>query len=778
MSRQRKLSNSTQPILRGLVCALCSILFFFAVCLCSAGTVKKASIVLIVLALSAAFLFWERLRERFQPPILALALVVLIDTVSIAYAASAKFALYETMKVICAFCLALLLLVIQGKERPERGAAAVLEGFCAIAGLVSIDMLSTRWISTPVLSLLGLFTADYTDLEVVEEGVRMISVFMTPNVFAGCIGIGVLLSLGLASTAGSQGERAVHLVCLSVNSLSFILAFSMGACAAIVLAFVVLLALAGKERRIGLLLLMVETLAVTALCAFPISLTSMTAWDGVRPVPLLCTVAGAAALCALELLVGRRLCAKLAGHEKMTLCFAGALAAALAVFLIAACTLTTGVTLQGGESLRRSAYPKPGAYTVTTETDGEVTVSIQSQNRAEAMMHTSSELYNGPLSQAAFTVPEDSMVVWFQFWTPDGVRLERVEYSGEGGSGSVPLSYRLLPAFMANRIQGLLANQNAIQRFVFFEDGLKIFLRSPVLGLGMGAFENGVRSVQSFRYDTKYAHNHYIQALAETGLVGLALFLGLLAVSALAVWKTRREPLAPALGAALAFMAVHGAVEVVFSTYPYLPAAFGVIAAISLCGGGAVPRPAWAEKKGVKNALLLGCCALLAVFGIMLGCNIAALGMVDASPELSTLEKAAALDPFEKADYMLSYVVRVTGTLPDEDVRETADGYAERLEDIPSNIIPYYLAAYYLDSGRTEEGLEQAERYVTYVSASADAWRDTFRLLAYFEQDTDAYRAGVAHIADLLDAWNEENMGHITLDEDVQAFVDRMRAPK
>ena len=63
----------------------------------------------------------------------------------------------------------------------------------------------------------------------------------------------------------------------------------------------------------------------------------------------------------------------------------------------------------------------------------------------------------------------------------------------------------------------------------------------PVLGQGLGAFENGVRSVQSFEYDTKYAHNHYIQTLAETGLVGLALFLGLLGISARWIWRGRRH---------------------------------------------------------------------------------------------------------------------------------------------------------------------------------------------------------------------------------------------
>jgi len=776
MARKMELPDPARTAFKGLEYLMGAALFFLAVCLCSAGTVRSMAPLLILLTLSAAFLFWERLRDRLRPPILALGLVVLMDGAGSLYAVSGKFALYELLKVVSAFCLALLLLAFLGKDRPGRRAAVILEGCSAIAGLVSIDLLSTRWVSTPVLAVLGWFTTDYADLGVVEEGIRITSIFLNPNVFAGCMGIGVLLGLGLAATSEDTGARAAHLACLSVNALAFLLAFSMGACAAILPAFLVLLALTGRERRVGMLILMVETLLVTALAAFPISMTSMTAWTGFRPIPLLCTVGGAAALCALDLLLGRRLAAKLAGHGKAVFCLAAAIPAGLAVFVIAACTLTTGVTLRAGESLRRSAYPEPGNHVLTAETDGAPAVVIESQNQADTMMHTSTELYSGPLSQAAFTVPEDSLVVWFRFSAEEETRLESVEYRSESGSGSVPLGYRLLPGFIANRLQGLWANQNAIQRFVFFEDGLKLFRRSPVIGLGLGAFENGVRGVQSFRYDTKYAHNHYIQTLAETGIVGLAMFLALLAVSTICIWRGRRKPLAPALGGALAFIAAHGMVEFTLSTYCYLPMAFGVFAAVSLCCGDDFPRPAWAEKKTVRNGLALGVCALLALFGILFGCNIAALNMVSQSPGLETLERAAALDPFEKADYMLSYVAQVTGTEPEEEIRQKADEYAARLGKIDSNIIPFYLAEYYLDSGRMERGLEQAERYVSYVSADVEAWQKTFELLEDYEQDTPEYRAGVARIADLLDAWNRENLGHIEVGERAQAFIARIRA--
>ena len=445
------------------------------------------------------------------------------------------------------------------------------------------------------------------------------------------------------------------------------------------------------------------------------------------------------------------------------------------VLVAAACTLTGGVELVAGEGLRRSIYPAAGTYRLTWEGEGEVQVVIESQNREQAMMHTSTRLYRGPLSQAAFTVPEGSLVVWFRFTAPEGgAVLERVGYAGDGGAGEVPLGYRLLPGFIANRLQGLRANQNAIQRFVFFEDGLKLFRRSPVYGLGLGAFENGVRSVQSFRYDTKYAHNHYIQTLAETGVVGLALFLGLLGVSAAWVWRGRREPLAPALGGALAFMAGHALVEFTFSIYCYLPMAFAVFGAIGLCCGVPVPRAAREEKKWVKNGAVLGVCAWVAVFCVLLGCNIAAQNLVEREASLDNLERAAGLDPFEKADHMLSYVAQVTGAEVDGTVREKADGYAARLERIESNIIPYYLAAYYLDTGRVEQGLEQAQRYVRYVAASGETWERTFRLLEEYEQDTAQYRAGVAEIAALLEEWNGRNLGRIELDGQAQAFVERM----
>ena len=169
----------------------------------------------------------------------------------------------------------------------------VLTGAAALSSVVSIDMLATRLISTPILDYLGQVSGDYQNLPGVEPGIRLTSMFLNPNVFAGFIGIAVLMGLGLAVSSENSRERAVHIVLLFINSLAFVLSFSMGAIAAIVLAFAVYLLLEQKGRRIRLLLLMAETLIVTLLMAFPISITSFSEWNGVRPVPLVCMVLGA-----------------------------------------------------------------------------------------------------------------------------------------------------------------------------------------------------------------------------------------------------------------------------------------------------------------------------------------------------------------------------------------------------------------------------------------------------------------------------------------------------
>ncbi len=754
---------------------LLSIPLFFLLCLLSVSTAKVLSVVLVIILTAVSVLFWKKLRGRITPPLIALAAFVLMDGISTQYAIAGKFALYEFLKVLSALCITVILLVAapKGKERGTRWIAAVLSSTSAIAALVSIDLLSTHILSDAVLRLLSVFTQDYADTVGVEAGVRMVSLFANPNVFAGFVGIGVLLSLGLAASTDDKKERVAQCALLYINSLAFVLAFSMGATLAISAAFVVYLVTERRELRPGSLTLMIGTLALALAAALVISQTSLQNWEGFDAVPMACTLLGAAALALLDYFALQRVAKLPLLQGKAVPAVALGLIGAVIVYALAAWNLTGDITLGAGETLRRSAYPDAGKYMLWIDADMPLSVRIESQDLVGTMMHTSTVLYDGEAGDAEFIVPEGSLVVYFYFSANEQTHIQSAAYKGDAGSAAIPLNYKLLPGYIANRLQqGLLTNQNAIQRFVFFSDGLKLFRRSPIVGLGMGGFEVAFKSVQSFYYETKYAHNHYIQTLVDSGIIGFALFLGVFIASGMALWRAWRAkeaqaPLLPALAAGLVYMALHAAVEFVFSSYAYLPFAFGVIALIGLsCDNGGLSEKA-------RTVSLLGICATAVVFAVMTVNNMRAMETFRSNMTFATLEEAAKMDRFEWADYLVTYVAQSTNGGADDEVRQKAAAYAERLAGMESNSIPILLADYYFRVGDTENAFAMLEKYVDYVASDERAWNDAFRMLEQY--DDGSFNREVIRIFEMMEQWNAENIGTVAPDDAAMAYIDRCR---
>ena len=785
--------------------------FLMATSLMGGGAAKGTALALIAAAVGSCLYRLSCIRERMNLATVSVCLWLLMNGLSMIYAVSGSFALRAFLYLAAGFSVLLLILAWSRRgEGTGRTAGTILAGGTALASLISIDMLSTHFLSGPFIAFVGTFTTGNVGLGTnpVEEGVRMLSIYQNPNAFAGVAGLGVLLGLGLAVTAENTGERRLHQVCLFVNALAFVLAFSMGASGMIAVAFLVLLISERRERKARLFLLMVETLMLTMVCVFPIFLTSFDTWDGVQPIPLLCALGGSAALCALDELVGRRLGEALAQRGKALAAAIGGMVVLLAAFAAAAVTLTGPANLAGGDVLRRAAYPEPGLYAmdISASASGGVEmgpdsfqVTIQSQNQQDTMMHTFTTLYKGNAQGAQFTVPEDSMVVYFNFRSKDGaertlreVRYEHIQqevgYTGDGSEKTLPLEYKLLPGFIANRLQGLFANQNAIQRTVFFSDGMKLFRRSPVIGLGIGAFENAILGVQSFFYETKYAHNHYVETLVTTGAVGLGLFLLMLGTMALALLKNLRRkeeahPLAPALLAALVFMAAHAGVEIVFSFCFYLPMALGVFGLICLCAGPELPLPG-GEKAGA--GLAAATCVLLSVFAVLLYLNMSMARMIsnrDYRDPFQALDKAARLDRFEWTTYTLSYVYAVKDMeasdpgSTDPAVLARADEHALRLARVDSNTIPRHLAEYYFVTGRPEQAVEMLEKYIDYTAADSRTWQQAFAILqTYWSVDLDLVRSETAKLYSELQTWNEEHMGTLTLSQENLDFIRVMAA--
>lgn len=773
----KKDSTAVQELRRPWLVPVLACLYFVLTCMMFQGENKLVTLLLILASVVCVVVRGGALARRLTLPALLLGLYVLMDGISTLYAPSGKFALYEFLKVMAAGCMALLLTGCEPERdgvHTGRCAATVLEVSGALAGLFSIDMVSTRWLYNGLCGLIEALGVPFGSEAL--QGQRLKTVFENPNVFAGAAGIAILLSLGLAAGAAEKKERYLHLSCLLVSCTAFVLAVSRGAMAAVAVAFLVYLLLSRGAQRAVSFVLMAETLLLTMAASLFTFATAFGEWTGVRPWPLLVTAACAAGLCVLDIHVGRPLAEKLSGRMRTVNIVLLAALAAVAAVLVLAVSWTGPATLRAGETITRGAYLTEGGYTLSVEADGPVSVTVLAQTEEDAIMNTKETVYTGPAAGASFTAPEGNRSVTFIFSAEETVRVTSVAYEG-AASGRLKLDYKLLPEAIAERIQNLRSEGNVVQRLVYCADGLKLFQRSPIVGVGMGGFENGIYSVQSYHYETKYVHNHYIQSLVDTGIVGCALWLGLLVTSAMAVvrlWRRGRDgqphPMAPALGATLLFMMIHAAVEVDFSAGYFLPFGLGAFAVINLTCGELAPLPKLEEKP--RRLVVWGSALCMAVFAVLLSMNMRAAVLASQS-SYTAMAQAADMDPYEWADYKLSYVMAASNEteLPD-DMQETMTRYLADLEALRSNSVPRYLAQCYFNLDDTEKGFAMLEKYVDYTPSDPATWENSFRIAMSCDDGSAEFRQGVTELYGHMTDWNEAHLGVITLPEDVQAYVD------
>ena len=98
--------------------------------------------------------------------------------------------------------------------------------------------------------------------------------------------------------------------------------------------------------------------------------------------------------------------------------------------------------------------------------------------------------------------------------------------------------------------------ETAASRWLFYEDAWRMFGDRPWFGFGGDAWRTLMRAYQSEPYVGNEVHSGYLSILLDTGIVGLALLLAMLAVGAARIWKHERSALAPA-----AVLLAHAAID-------------------------------------------------------------------------------------------------------------------------------------------------------------------------------------------------------------------------
>lgn len=788
MNQSRAMRIVAYPVTAILMAALAAVVLFAACFVYE--TEKKVAFwaAAAIVAICATPHFRRRLRERCSIFFLLVTAYILLAGASTFYAYAPKFALSEFSRLLGGYAIFLAVFSF-AKMETMPNVAAVFCGATGILSLLHLDAASGGLFAHDIMRKFQTWTGGYfNDLNgnltygYGPTSNRLNGLFGNSNSMATMCAIGIFLALYLLLRAKGP-RRLLPCAVLIVNAVTFLMCISLGATLSLGLTvLVVLVCLKGAHNRLSFLLITMETLLVAAAVAvlsFPYM--GLNVPQGYR-VLVYCAV-GWLVLFALDWLLRPRLIDFLCKKIQFLLIGILTLVVLLGAALGIAATQTSSVTLQGSDTLIKRFFPGTGTCQITLQLEDEAKVYISSTSKAEILKETATELYNNSYqSPITLEVPEDAVEIQVYIAPLDGgtVTVHGISYEGTEKSAQITPGYRFIPNEILARLQGLSTNHSVMLRLSLMGDGLKMWKQAPIFGRGLGGFENGLSSVQTFFYESKYAHSHYVQALCDLGVVGMVLYVAILVSAVASLWHLRRneeegKSLFPAMLGAVLMIVIHGGLEISMSVAEVLLIAFGMFGMVAVVA----PMPVAIQKHGKLIAWVISIplAVLAAIYGCLLIQNVRAAKIVSQETVTSTqLKECVDMDVFERDDYRLTYVVAAM-SIQDEEVYAQADIYADELQQGYSNAVGSYLTEYYLHRGYYEKAAAASAKFLQYTRSNPESWNEQFHI---FE---DAILSGkdAAQLEQIsLDTYeqmiktNEQQIDDIMLDDRSTAFVTRL----
>lgn len=764
-----------------------SVLLFFAMTIQTVNAALAVAGAALILCLGKGGR--NNLRARAGAPLLGFAAFLILCTAASLYSHFGTYAIKEIPKLLTSGSLALIV-AARGTRRNLRG---TLHGFgwvCAVISLLCLDLACGGPLYQGFASLAQMLGAQtYVGLaeEVVTAG-RFNGIYNNANLSGSLFALAMFVGVYLILTGKSRRERLLAAVPAGISATGFVVAVSRGAMLAFALAALVYLIAAGRGKRLGVFFTLLS-LGVGAL-VFGVITSNLLLQNS--PAGTWAAVPCGVLIWALSEFPGRLAAKALAGKA---LAIALSLAAAAALCLGGVFFLfsqTQPYVFGSSAYLYRGVAVEPGeSYTLTGDWDGgdEVTVLIYGSTREQELLGQTETYYNGALSQAAFTVPEGVDRVLLQVRGPEGAEIRSLALSD---GTEITMDYKYLPSSITNRLQkNLFHDSSFLLRLQYDIDGWKLFLRSPLIGNGLGSTEGLLASVQPYYYESLYLHNHVLQVMNETGLVGLAAFGAFMVGAAwLLIRQLRRDgdPLAAALLACWAMMNLHGLMEISFSVRMYQCAAFVLlIAAVVAFQGPNVGRGA--SARGIlMTAAAFGWIAVTA--GLIFGSQTAQREFeeLDASNMsysqfMSEMSKLDWIDCYTDRDYkanMIAAALQYGG----ESGQKIAERYAR---DLMANqeFDTCFMAAYYyyLPLGDLDGFFNALRTGLAQERANSGAWnsalelcgRAVYQLLA---NQMEEFMSGVESIQAQMAQANEALLVEISLNAASQALVDSVNTAR
>ena len=762
----------------------------FAVLLFFAMTVQTVPMSLILAAVALALSFgrggYARFRGRLGIPVLGfLAFLILCGAASL-YTSFGAYAYGEYAKLLASGALGLLLLA-RGREQNAGGLLFSFSAVCGVIGLLCIDAGCRGPLFRGFASFMeGLGDAAYQSLDqATYTGARFDGIYNDANLTGSLMALAVLVGLYLIRTGRKPWERFAACFLTGLSAVAFFTAMSRGAILCFGATLLAYLLIAGKEERLGLFF----TMAAMGISMVVFGVVSASLLAGGSFWGTLAALPSGVLLWLLNEFPARKAASALAGHGKLLAgVLGGGIAAGIAAVVLAL-TLTEPFVFTESNFLYRGADVEGGeTYTFSGDWDksSEITVLVYGSTREQELTSVTETYYNGPLEEASFTVPEDVGHVLMQFRGPAGLELRQVSLSD---GTEIPMAYTLLPDNIANRLQkNIFEDSSFLLRLQYDIDGWTLFKESPLAGHGLGATEGLLTSVQPFFYESLYLHNHLLQVMDETGLLGLAAFLAfILGTAVLLVRQLRkaRTPLAAMLLACLVMMNLHGLMEISFSVQMFQCAAFFLLLLPTVCYGtyteGRKRRAAGIVVLVVSDLWLVISVALLG--GSLLAQKeyreLDAAGMTTGS-FIETLERLDRMDAYNDQSYKVNLMGNAlqAGGISNEG---TAARCARELRETGEFDSCYYVAAYYyLPLGQLENFFDVLQEGLLQERSNSEAWNSAMNLcIQAFSQidpaEADTFAEGVRGIGEAMDRANAYLLVPVALTEENAALLNCAR---